>query len=63
MKYQIEVMWNREFHYVSWGNPKEDLKQARVMARNLELSGDGARVKAVRIIDEDGRMIPMTGRS
>ena len=63
MKYQIEVMWNREFHFVSWGNPRENLKQARVMARNLELSGDGARVKAVRIIDEDGRMIPMTGRS
>ena len=63
MKYQIEVMWNREFHFVSWGNPREDLKQARMMARNLELSGDGARVKAVRITDEDGRVMLMNGRS
>jgi len=61
--YQIQLIWNREFHYVNYGDPIDDLTLARCMARDVENSGDGERVKAVRIVDEDGRVIPITRRS
>jgi len=49
--YQVELVWNREFHFVPYGEPLADRKQAEELARRMEYSGDGARVKKTRIVE------------
>lgn len=51
MKYQVELVWNREFQFVRCGEPFDDLKQAIAYAKAMENSGDGARVKKTQIVD------------
>jgi hypothetical protein len=49
--YQIELMWNREFHFVPYGYYFNDLVSARKCASSLTYSGDCNRVKKCRITD------------
>lgn len=51
-KYTIELVWNREFHWSRW-NTSNDLEQAKKSAKDILYSGDGARVKKVRVIDSE----------
>jgi hypothetical protein len=51
--YQVELVWNREFHYVPYGDPLETINEARKYASDLRNMGDGARVKKTQIRDED----------
>jgi hypothetical protein len=51
--YQIELVWNREFNFVPYGELLADLAEARSRARALLHMGDGACVKEVRIRNTD----------
>jgi hypothetical protein len=57
MKYNIELVWNREFNWSSWSDPYDSVKLAKASAQSLADSGDGARVKKWRIVDEDGQVV------
>lgn len=48
-QYQIELMWNREFHFVEYGKPLSSLDEARKLRDTLLNMGDGERVKKCRI--------------
>lgn len=50
MKYRIELVWNREFHWCTFKH-EDDLKTAKKLADQMVESGDGARVKKIRVID------------
>lgn len=54
MRYFIEVVWNREFHWTTYGNSHETKEKAEAEAKALILAGDGARVKKARIVDSEG---------
>ena len=56
-EYQVELVWNREFHFVPYGDTHDDLDTAISYARELENMGDGARVKKTRILDEEGEPV------
>ena len=49
--YQIELVWNREFDWVPYGSPMDDIENAKLAAFALLEMGDGASVKKVRIRD------------
>lgn len=51
--FYIEVRWNRETLYTSYGSPFSHLSEAILRAKALANSGDGARVKNVRIWSEE----------
>lgn len=53
MKYQVELIWNREFHFVPYGPLHENLKSAIKYAEALKDMGDGKRVKETRIVDSN----------
>lgn len=58
MKYRIELVWNREFHWCSYSQEEYDsLDKARAKAETLLNVGDGAYVKKVRIVDLDGNVL------
>lgn len=57
MKYRVELVWNREFNWVSWGKPHNTLEEAKEDAISIRDSGDGARVKKVRVLDDDDTII------
>jgi hypothetical protein len=62
-RFQVEVMWNREFRYASYGAPFATLGQARAFGRGMLESGDGARVKNARVYDtESGEYHEVYGR-
>lgn len=61
-KYQVELVWNREFDFIQYGRPHEDLDQAIACARAIQDGGDGERVKKTRIVDEDGEVVWAHGR-
>lgn len=50
--YRIEIKWNREFHWSVYGY-KDDLEEAKKLCDVLVNMGDGARVKAVRVVDDE----------
>lgn len=54
--YQVELVWNREFHWSRYGDPKDTLKEAKKSGQSIYDSGDGARVKKYRVIDLDTEM-------
>lgn len=56
MMYQIELVWNREFDWCSHGQPHAALDNAITAAKEVENSGDGARVKKTRVVDENGKV-------
>ena len=49
--YQVELVWNREFHFVPFGKAKETIEEAKKYAVGLLDMGDGARVKKCQVID------------
>jgi len=51
-KYRIEVVWNREFNWLVWKH-EDDLELAKKLAVFLASSGDGARVKKIRIVENE----------
>lgn len=51
--YQVELVWNREFNWVSYGTPYENISEAIEFAKALENMGDGARVKKTRVTKDD----------
>lgn len=57
MKYQVELVWNRSFHFVPYGGYLQTLDSAIEVANELEESGDGARVKKTRVVDENGKTV------
>lgn len=60
--YQVELIWNREFHFVTFGDPYQNLDHAIRAAKDAESMGDGDRVKETRIIDQDGKVIWQYGK-
>lgn len=62
MKYQVELVWNREFDWVPFGGLHETLDSAIKSAKSIENSGDGARVKKTRVSDEYGKIVWAFGR-
>lgn len=57
-RFKIELMWNREFNWSNWTNGEDTLEKARASAIEIRDSGDGARVKKVRVIDtETGNVV------
>jgi len=52
VRYSVEIKWNREFHFV-WRSSHETLDEARSRAHSPLNMGDGACVKATRILDEN----------
>ena len=56
--YQVEIVWNREFHYISYGTPFKKLEDAKNYAKYSKDMRDGARVKKAQIINvETGEII------
>lgn len=60
--FQVELVWNREFRFVPYGESREDLDSAIKYARSMENSGDGMRVKKTRVVDENGRVVWAHGK-
>ena len=54
--FQIELVWNREFHWSKFGDPKATLEEAKQSGESITNSGDGARVKKYRVINLDTGM-------
>jgi hypothetical protein len=51
-KFRLELVWNREFNWSTWGHDN-DLNTAKKSLISIRDSGDGARVKKVRIVDTE----------
>ena len=60
--FQVELVWNREFHFVPNGGLHKDITSAITHAKALENMGDGERVKETRVIDEDGNVVWQYGK-
>jgi hypothetical protein len=54
MTYHVELVWNREFDFVPYGKPLDNIDDAITYAKALENMGDGEAVKKTRILDSDG---------
>lgn len=61
-QYQVELVWNREFHFVTFGSPKGTIDEAIKAAREIQDSGDGARVKKTRVVNGDDKVVWAYGR-
>ena len=61
-KYQVELVWNREFTFVPYGPLKDTVAEAVVLAKDMEESGDGERVKKTRVVDDEGTVVWAHGR-
>jgi hypothetical protein len=58
MTYYVELVWNREFHFCrDTKRPFADIGNAVRHAEELQNSGDGARVKKTRVVDENGHVV------
>jgi hypothetical protein len=54
-EYIIELVWNREFHWVFYKTIKATLVDAKKIGKEILYMGDGARVKKLRLIDSNGK--------
>jgi hypothetical protein len=54
--FQVELVWNREFDWVSYSSPHPTLEEAITLAQAIQDSGDGARVKKTRVVDSNGKV-------
>lgn len=57
MSFQVELVWNREFHFVPHGPDHKDIDAAIRYAKDMEESGDGERVKKTKVVDGDGNAV------
>lgn len=55
--YYVELVWNREFDFVSYGGSHTTIEEAIKFVQDIENSGDGARVKKSRIINDDTEIV------
>lgn len=60
--FQVELVWNREFHFILYGGSYLDIKSAIKFAKEMEMSGDGARVKKTRVVNSDGAVVWAYGK-
>lgn len=60
--FYVEVVWNREFHFVPFGASHSDLDVAIKAARAAENMGDGAEVKKARVVDSNGAVVWQHGK-
>lgn len=51
--YQVELVWNREFHFVPYGDPCGTVEEAARLAASVVASGDGARVKKAQVLNAE----------
>ncbi len=61
-QYQVELVWNREFHFVTHGAPHATIEAAITYAKSMENIGDGASVKKTQVVDEDGKVVWAFGK-
>ena len=61
MSYEVQLVWNREFH---WGTRehRDDLDEAIREAKSLLNMGDGASVKKTRVVDDGGKVVWWNGK-
>lgn len=62
MTFDVEIVWNREFHWSFWRGGFVTLDEAIQCARAAENMGDGACVKKARVLDSEGRTRWLHGR-
>lgn len=55
--FRIELIWNREFNWCNYSTPKNTLELAIAAAKDIRDSGDGARVKKIRVLDENDKVM------
>ena len=55
--YQVELVWNREFHFVPFGKPQDTIEKAKALGEDISNSGDGACVKKYRVVDQEGNIV------
>ncbi len=60
MKYIVELVWNREFNW-SYYKSYDNLIAAIIGAESIRDSGDGARVKKVRVSNTDTDKVEWNG--
>jgi hypothetical protein len=60
--YYIELTWNRESYFVPYGEARPILEDAISYAKKVENMGDGACVKSVRIVDNEGKVVWAYGK-
>ena len=51
--YQVEIVWNREFHWTLYGSPYPTKEEAIRFAERMKYLGDGASVKKIRVVDTE----------
>jgi hypothetical protein len=62
MRYQVELVWNREFDFVPFGAGHDSVESAARKAEEVQNMGDGASVKKTRVVDEDGKVVWAYGK-
>jgi len=62
VNYQVQLVWNREFEFVTVGRVYEDIPAAIAHAEKLQNMGDGERVKKTRVVDQNQRVVWQHGR-
>lgn len=60
--FQLELVWNREFHFVPYGNQRGTLEESIAYLKSVESMGDGAIVKKTRIVDDTGGIVYAYGK-
>lgn len=58
--FTVEIVWNREFSWTSYDS-RDSIEEAISLAEALQNSGDGARVKKVRVL-YDGKVVWQYGK-
>jgi len=56
MNFRVELVWNREENWCCWTNTTS-LERAKEEAISIRDSGDGARVKKVRVLDDEDKVL------
>ena len=51
--YRVEIVWNREFNWVPFGDMFTEIELAKAFASDMKNSGDGARVKKARVVNTE----------
>lgn len=62
MTYHVELVWNREFYFVPYGESFDSLDKAIRYARALENMGDGEAVKKTRVLNGEGKVVWANGQ-
>lgn len=55
--FHVQLVWNREFDWCSRGGGHPTPEAAKAAAVAMMDMGDGACVKKVRVLDDDGKVV------